>query len=375
MTALHSHDLKRIMFFTNELSECKNHWQYQSTLARQLQDIIGSDSFVYFDIAGDLNNPNFKAGFSKGLPETAPEYWCEWYTKDDPFISKAINNIQTGKSSTICSNEVIASHNKYINSSFYNNFLKPQSVYHVMTMIINDKAKPIAAVGLHRPYSASPFSEKDMLLTTLISPYCLATIRAIHLKEQSRNRQFVINRLFGDLPYQGVMMLDDDFIPTVISDYVYDLFDIPEQDRQTKNMTTLTVPITILKQCKQWKTQYHHTSSQKQLREIDISFNKDGKTIQGSLRAVKDESKKEFYFICLGASEGGVINDNKLSQFRFTRRELEIIRLTATGMTNPEIANSLSISARTVQNHLHSIYTKANVTNRTSLISCLLQNK
>ncbi|TDP94945.1 response regulator transcription factor [Labedaea rhizosphaerae] len=48
-----------------------------------------------------------------------------------------------------------------------------------------------------------------------------------------------------------------------------------------------------------------------------------------------------------------------------TAREVEVLRLVAGGRANREIARLLSISEKTVRNHVEHIYTKAGVTNRT----------
>jgi DNA-binding NarL/FixJ family response regulator len=46
-------------------------------------------------------------------------------------------------------------------------------------------------------------------------------------------------------------------------------------------------------------------------------------------------------------------------------REWEVIACTAKGMTNPEIAKSMGVSANTVRFHLKSIFSKIQVSNRT----------
>ncbi|MCX6008395.1 MAG: response regulator transcription factor [Chloroflexi bacterium] len=49
-------------------------------------------------------------------------------------------------------------------------------------------------------------------------------------------------------------------------------------------------------------------------------------------------------------------------------RETEVLRLAATGMSNMEIANSLTLSVRTVQTHLRSIFNKLGVGSRSEAI-------
>lgn len=56
-----------------------------------------------------------------------------------------------------------------------------------------------------------------------------------------------------------------------------------------------------------------------------------------------------------------------------TTRELEVLRLAARGLTNKQIAASLIISDRTVQNHLANIYGKLHVASRTEAVTAGLQ--
>jgi DNA-binding NarL/FixJ family response regulator len=49
-----------------------------------------------------------------------------------------------------------------------------------------------------------------------------------------------------------------------------------------------------------------------------------------------------------------------------TPRELEVLRLVAQGLTNPQIADQLIVSRRTINTHLNSIYRKLNVSTRSA---------
>jgi DNA-binding NarL/FixJ family response regulator len=59
----------------------------------------------------------------------------------------------------------------------------------------------------------------------------------------------------------------------------------------------------------------------------------------------------------------------KASVEALTQREVEVLRLTAKGLTNKAIGQTLSISDRTVQGHLANIYGKLNVSSRTEAVT------
>jgi NarL family two-component system response regulator LiaR len=58
-----------------------------------------------------------------------------------------------------------------------------------------------------------------------------------------------------------------------------------------------------------------------------------------------------------------------------TRREREILGYLTRGMTNPEIAQELSISRSTVKAHVSSILSKLGVSNRAEAIAIAIENK
>ena len=53
---------------------------------------------------------------------------------------------------------------------------------------------------------------------------------------------------------------------------------------------------------------------------------------------------------------------------KLSTHELEILKLTATGMANKEIASSLGLSVRTVKGHLADIFDKLRVDSRTEAV-------
>lgn len=69
-------------------------------------------------------------------------------------------------------------------------------------------------------------------------------------------------------------------------------------------------------------------------------------------------------------------NKNLLSgkEERLSKREFEILKLVAVGMYNKEIADKLSISEKTVKNHMSSIFRKIKVSDRTQAAVYAIRN-
>jgi DNA-binding NarL/FixJ family response regulator len=55
-------------------------------------------------------------------------------------------------------------------------------------------------------------------------------------------------------------------------------------------------------------------------------------------------------------------------EIEFSYREIEVLKLAAKGLSNQDIARELSISIRTVQGHMNSIFNKLNVGSRTEAV-------
>lgn len=58
---------------------------------------------------------------------------------------------------------------------------------------------------------------------------------------------------------------------------------------------------------------------------------------------------------------------SSMDSSRFTKREMDIVKLIARGMSNREIANNLFISEGTVKNHITSILSKTGLEHRTQI--------
>lgn len=59
--------------------------------------------------------------------------------------------------------------------------------------------------------------------------------------------------------------------------------------------------------------------------------------------------------------------DTGFDWYLFTSREIEILKLIASGLSNKQIARELGSSPNTIRNHIYAVFRKAGVSNRTEL--------
>lgn len=67
--------------------------------------------------------------------------------------------------------------------------------------------------------------------------------------------------------------------------------------------------------------------------------------------------------------------DFSITKDALTAREIDIIKLIASGMSNKEIANTLFLSEGTVKNHITNILSKLNMRDRTQVALYAIENK
>lgn len=72
--------------------------------------------------------------------------------------------------------------------------------------------------------------------------------------------------------------------------------------------------------------------------------------------------------VLLPASESFTLNELKLRELGITRRELEILKLIASGLSNREIAEKLFVSENTVKTHSSRLFDKLSAKRRTQAV-------
>jgi DNA-binding NarL/FixJ family response regulator len=88
-------------------------------------------------------------------------------------------------------------------------------------------------------------------------------------------------------------------------------------------------------------------------------------TVEQLEKAIMCVSEKGYYF---DDALKHIIPKKEKNNFLFTNKETAVIRMACSGKTNKEIAESLGISIKTVENHRSSIFEKAEIKNIAQLV-------
>ena len=86
------------------------------------------------------------------------------------------------------------------------------------------------------------------------------------------------------------------------------------------------------------------------------------------LKLTKKEEVVVVREVTVPASNSFVLNERKLGELGITKRELEILSLIASGMSNREIAEKLFVSENTVKTHSSRLFDKMNAKRRTQAV-------
>jgi DNA-binding CsgD family transcriptional regulator len=206
MTELCNRDLREALSITGRALECRSTYEFEEQTLTSLERFVGAHTSVYFDIqrasslaersgersdesatkvaqAARTLNPalewRFTPGLSHGVSSKGPKTWCQHYQNQDPFVNKFISLPSSSTQNVVRSNKVIDD-KLYRSSRFYNEFMKPQAVHHVMLLGLRDGGCPIGLYGLHRPMAMHAFSKQEEQKLQLMARHLAAA--AVRLK-------------------------------------------------------------------------------------------------------------------------------------------------------------------------------------------------
>ena len=260
---------------------------------------------------------------------------------------------------TICSQT-------YLSSEYYNDFFRPQNVYYELLSYMRAGDRLEGLIGFYRSKDAPQFSREEIDLLKWLTPYISMGYCNIKLRNQVDGMGSIIGQFEEHLP-EGMLLFNSSLKLIFRNQQAEELF----KDHAGFQETLLTDCYLIQEE---HRTQNSYIPILPKQRSIELNKKK-YVVISKYLENDAASGRKKLFMVRIkeDSSQTSIdrIMDKKL--FRLTKREIEIIYHIIDGEKNAEIAKNLFISEMTVKNHIHSIFQKVQVKNRTSLIRKILE--
>lgn len=246
-------------------------------------------------------------------------------------------------------------------ATYYNDFLHKERLDHVLGIMLRSSVpeSPIFVLGFQRDGSGRDFDENDVEHAKLLTPPLLSRVDAFALKQMLRN-------LYWDAHNDTNELLAYD----VECDICGNVRIVGSDDRARSHIHGK-------------QTRFFHPALRRSLLQIlgtETPASKIGCLISSAgivgipetcrVRVTESAHAGETQRLRLTIypSKSTSILERWAEEHGVTAREVDVVIALARGLKNSEIAASLGLRPRTVENHLRSIFSKVAVTSRTQLL-------
>jgi DNA-binding CsgD family transcriptional regulator len=356
-------DLEEALTVVGTALDCNTVDELRCEVLRLLEDIFKTGSSNFFIAIGSNQRIDFERVISRSIEERFLTQFRQYYYRIDPFLK--VSDSRQG--STVLTTEQVIPYQDLIRGEYYNDFLRHQSIHHQMTFWLRRRDRLLGIVALFRPRNAHAFSSVDIAKACLMAPYLAEALDRTIMTHQSLVHESVIDTIVSDLPYEGIMVLDDSLEPVYQSDRALRLLSPLGSDGTCREAFSRSAVFKDICQCckRLLACGRVDNNSDAYLDHFELAPAPDGKRVSIGMRLIRN-SGRPFILLYVEFDEEMETLIKGLKSFGLSRRELDVILLLSRGLKNNEIGKKLFISPHTVDNHLKSIYRKMGVTNRTA---------
>ncbi|MEM1145685.1 MAG: hypothetical protein AAGI88_24185, partial [Pseudomonadota bacterium] len=183
MTSLQTRHLQEVLDVSRCALECDSMEALQREAMAAMERSIGAKSSLYSHVASPQREPKFLGGTVHGVATDAMALWRESYHRYDPLMCHYLESHSRTNSNVFISTDP-ALRSEYVRSRFYHEFLKPQSIHHVMIIGLKPvKGVPFGVFGLHRAAGERAFSTTEVAKADMLAPYLKVAVERICARE------------------------------------------------------------------------------------------------------------------------------------------------------------------------------------------------
>jgi DNA-binding CsgD family transcriptional regulator len=374
MTNLSAKDYRGVLEISGTAFECATYAEFQQETLRLVERTMGARSSCFFLLTqSPAGTARIHTGVSRGVEKRRMDHFIQYYWRFDPLVTRVTSNRLPDQCTVAQSPHVIGA-KQFYRSAFYHDFLSPQAIHYVLRMTLYRNGRPSAMIGLHRPKSKESFGKREVAIAKLLVPALSAAQEKCLAQDQIAEREAIMAVLSEHLAYEGVVIVNADLRAIYASDGARKIL-AALAGGATTGAAPDELPESLDMACRRLKQALAWNRPLTGLDMLDITPPDQSHRFNVRIRPLDCGAGGLRLILSFKQAEDDVVRLDRMKDLGLTRREINIAQLVSMGLTNPEVADKLCISVRTVQNHLRSIYEKTGVHNRTSLLYRLAQPK
>ncbi|MEX0297960.1 MAG: hypothetical protein AB3N28_02740, partial [Kordiimonas sp.] len=315
MQDLSTSDLNQVLEIGQISIGCDTIDDLHDAAITRMQKALRADTSVMINILREGQSVRFKAHKAFDHPDSEMRRWCAQYQQQDPFVNCYINEFKTRSSNVIVSNQVVRDR-EYQVSKFYNEFLRPMSIYHVMVVGLCAGNFPFGLIGFHRPKNAPAFSDREIAMAELMSPHIVAANQKVRVSNMMGEREQLIEMLVSDGLYNSILLLDENLTPLYVNQGASELLESINRCMSMRQNQKAAVPPALLDRCRKLLSAVEQKADTEGLLEFDLKVSPSSRTIGVSLRPVENGVGKMQVMVCLRSAETEpAFNHNTIKRF------------------------------------------------------------
>jgi len=351
------------------VSSCSSFALIADRLLEPMAAALGASSSVFLEF---VERPGAGVGVGKrsyvGARPWSVDAYADRFFRDDPLIKRRFALLTDGAGDETPSVNVLSEAGEVRDSEYYRRFLRPSDIAHVFGLLVpfrSEFGRAILCLGFHRRHDSAPFGTAEFGLLRQCAPMLGSILSSLAAREALSVSGALLDRITRTQRVSGYLVLDEDLMVLHAGGRASEELGMTAAgvSEATSNGNLLGA---LRRRLLAQPPQIDAAPQQFSLLRLD-----DALAVGIEAHAVTTGSGQRL-IVTTSTAEARVPGDDR-GRCGLTAREGEVARLVCAGSSNAEIARTLGIAVRTVENHLRAIYEKVGVRSRTQLAARLLR--
>ena len=370
MPTISETDIDSILEVSGMALECAAEAEFPPALFRQMTELFGSKSCVYYSMSEDLDHHPIWDGVGYNLSGRRVREYEDHYRGFDPCFAGLRRQAAEGRALVVSTDQVIAGERDYVTSGYYRDFLAPQRIHNSIIFAVHDSRGMLGLFGFHRAAGKPAYGSGEHLKARLFASQLAAALRLKSEFEGHLRTRAVVRKLMQRSGVCEYVVLDRHWR---VVDSIGSA--LPRRLGMAGN-------VRIVDESSRRASSYLPRQIKTYVAERLSRCGAGGPSRPPGAPAVFDDvpgwprvlvdvlapdASPPLILIALLGGGRELVSDSKLAEYGLTPREREVARAASRGLTTPQIADQLRISVKTVEHHLDHIYRKTGTHNRTAL--------